>query len=106
MEAATLTLGSQECTHCTRAWASTGDDRECPYCGADQRPPERAPEIELVNHTLTVALEPGGPVSPPPEHAHDGNPAITAWCDTCDCTVVPMRSRRCGWCGTELEDVP
>jgi hypothetical protein len=42
------------------------------------------------------------PVAPPPERAKEGHPAITAWCPSCQATVIPMDGGRCqdrcGWC--------
>lgn len=42
-------------------------------------------------------------VLPRAERAHQGNPAITAWCPTCKEQTIPMRSGACGFCDTKLE---
>lgn len=41
-----------------------------------------------------------------PEQARQGNPAITAWCSTCECRVVPSDDARCLWCRQKLRPDP
>lgn len=50
-----------------------------------------APPIELADHDA---------------RAHEGSPDVTKWCPTCEERAVPMRSGRCGFCDTPLEQLP